>query len=553
MYDIFYIRKPNSNSSDFDKLKSKYPFIQAIDATDDYFDAYKTAQKKSMTKFFWIFDYDVKLNDDCNFSYVVPVWDRFYIHIFKYRVYLIPKHYEFTDEEITHNYFQHHKIVDHPISKLIPYDFFEIDSYEEYLSAMKKTTTNMFWMGSKHIQLSDSFESTIHSLNLDNKRVNYSFKHKNKDKETYDGLFLCSKEKQLTPDEVKYRTIKETKTYDVVASIPKLYDRFEVDSYEDYLNALATVKTRMFWITSRHLEIEKDFDFDICFSHTRNNDVGYKKKTNAFINIVNGTPCYDGVFLCSKSVPLSREEIETRNLDPNKLVKWKTIASKKKPYDIVFISYDEEAAEKNYLNLKERFPHIKHVHGVKGIHNAHIAAANLVDTKMFWVIDADAVILDSFNFDYTAPAHDEDIVHVWQSQNLVNNLTYGYGGVKLLPKNLTIEMDTNTVDMTTNISKRFRVMPEVSNVTKFNTDPFNSWKSAFRECAKLASVLEPTKETLDRLDTWCSIKNDVPFANEAVLGAISGRDFGSTYKDSTDMILKINDWDWLKTHFNKST
>ena len=88
MYDIFYIRKSNSNSSDFNKLKDRYPFIQPIDSTDDYFDAYKVAQKKSMTKFFWIFDYDVKINDDCDFSYIVPKWDSCYIHIFKYRVFL---------------------------------------------------------------------------------------------------------------------------------------------------------------------------------------------------------------------------------------------------------------------------------------------------------------------------------------------------------------------------------------------------------------------------------------------------------------------------------
>ena len=44
-------------------------------------------------------------------------------------------------------------------------------------------------------------------------------------------------------------------------------------------------------------------------------------------------------------------------------------------YDIVFISYNELAADDNYALLKARFPMAKRVHGVKGIHQAHIKAA----------------------------------------------------------------------------------------------------------------------------------------------------------------------------------
>ena len=31
--------------------------------------------------------------------------------------------------------------------------------------------------------------------------------------------------------------------------------------------------------------------------------------------------------------------------------------------------------------------------------------------------------------------------HVWRSKNPVNELVYGYGGVKLLPTKLTLDMD----------------------------------------------------------------------------------------------------------------
>ena len=67
-------------------------------------------------------------------------------------------------------------------------------------------------------------------------------------------------------------------------------------------------------------------------------------------------------------------------------------------YDIVFISYNEPNAEENWQRLTARFPLAKRVHGVKGIHQAHIAAAKKCFTHMFWVVDGDAVILDTFDF-----------------------------------------------------------------------------------------------------------------------------------------------------------
>ena len=39
-------------------------------------------------------------------------------------------------------------------------------------------------------------------------------------------------------------------------------------------------------------------------------------------------------------------------------------------FDKVFISYQEPNADENYENLLKRFPDIKRVHGVKGIHEA---------------------------------------------------------------------------------------------------------------------------------------------------------------------------------------
>jgi hypothetical protein len=49
---------------------------------------------------------------------------------------------------------------------------------------------------------------------------------------------------------------------------------------------------------------------------------------------------------------------------------------------------------------------------------------------MFWIVDGDAEIVDDFDFDFKVHRWEKDIVHVWRSQNPINDLVYGYGGSK---------------------------------------------------------------------------------------------------------------------------
>ena len=224
-------------------------------------------------------------------------------------------------------------------------------------------------------------------------------------------------------------------------------------------------------------------------------------------------------------------------------------------YDIVFISYNEPNADENWAALKDRFPLSKRVNGVKGIHQAHITAAKKAFTKMFWVVDGDAVIFDDFNFDYVVDDYNLKTVHVFRAQNPVNDLVYGYGGVKLLPRLDTINMDLSKPDMTTSISEYFTPVKILANVTAFNTDPYNTWKSAFRECCKLSSKIidrQKAQETEERLDIWCTVGKDSPFGEYAIAGAKAGREYGNKNKGDVEALKKINNFDWLKEQFDNN-
>lgn len=221
-------------------------------------------------------------------------------------------------------------------------------------------------------------------------------------------------------------------------------------------------------------------------------------------------------------------------------------------YDIVFISYQEPNADDNWNRLKSRFPLARRIHGVKGIHQAHISAAKSCFTNMFWVVDGDAEIVDDFDFEYRT--NQQDTVYVWRSRNPVNDLEYGNGGVKLFPRTMTINMDLTKPDMTTSISEKFKPIHQVSNFNRFNTDEFNTWKSAFRECCKLASKVidrQKSEETNDRLDAWCTKGTGRPFGEYAMRGARAGMNYGLINKNKVNELKKINDFDWLKQKFKE--
>jgi len=64
--------------------------------------------------------------------------------------------------------------------------------------------------------------------------------------------------------------------------------------------------------------------------------------------------------------------------------------------DIIFLSYDEPNAEKNYADLLAKVPWAKRVHGVKGSDAAHKACAAKCETEYFVTVDGDNIVDQHF-------------------------------------------------------------------------------------------------------------------------------------------------------------
>lgn len=210
---------------------------------------------------------------------------------------------------------------------------------------------------------------------------------------------------------------------------------------------------------------------------------------------------------------------------------------------VIFISYNEPNAEENWLRVLEKAPHAKRVHGVTGIFNAHQRAAEIADTDMFYVVDGDAWLTDEWKFDFQPSLYDRNCTFIWQSKNPINSLTYGYGGVKLFATSKVKSLKSWGTDITLSVTKKIKIMNTVSNITKFNTSPLNTWKASFRECAKLS--LKTDDESKLRLSSWLNPDMNAEHAKWAKQGAEAGVAFAKHNND----ISQVNDYNWLETVF----
>ena len=233
-------------------------------------------------------------------------------------------------------------------------------------------------------------------------------------------------------------------------------------------------------------------------------------------------------------------------MDSGKMQYVKTVGSTYKPYDIVLITYQQD----NEQDLLDKLPQGTHlVSDVEGIFNAHQTASNTVNSKMFWVVDGDAEVTEDFDFSHIPDVYDQTVTHVWNSENPVTGDTYGYGGVKLFNTEAVRNATSWGLDFTTGLSSRFKAMPEIACVTRFNTDAYSTWRSAFRECVKLA--LKDDVDSKQRLEAWLHPVPNAEFRHEAKRGAEEGKQFALQHQGDSEQLNNINDYEWLKQYYEQ--
>lgn len=238
-------------------------------------------------------------------------------------------------------------------------------------------------------------------------------------------------------------------------------------------------------------------------------------------------------------------------------------------YDIIYLSYDEPNAEKNYADLCSKVPWAKRVHGVEGSDAAHKACAELSETDRFITIDGDNIIDERFlnqEIDFEEHANLSTSVISWTAKNTINGLTYGNGGIKCWPKNYVLNMRTHEnadpnnahaqVDFCWDI-KYIQMNGTYSEIMN-NATPHQAWRAGFREGVKMTldqgigvtkeQLLKSHWKNLHRLYIWTMIGADVENGKWAIYGAREG-----LYKTMcTDWnFINVRDFEYLNNYWNE--
>jgi hypothetical protein len=225
-------------------------------------------------------------------------------------------------------------------------------------------------------------------------------------------------------------------------------------------------------------------------------------------------------------------------------------------YDIIYLSYDEPNAEKNYADLCKKVPWAKRVHGVKGSDAAHKACARLSETDRFITVDGDNRIREEFlnqEIDFDVHADLKNTVISWCGKNVINGLTYGNGGLKCWPKEYVLNMRTHEAADPSNIHAQVEFCwdAEYIQMNSCYSDVYNNetaaqaWRAGFREGVKLATDqgARITKDNfknnhwrcLHMLYVWTMIGADVEHGVWAILGARAGL-----------YMTMCTDWDYIQ-------
>lgn len=238
--------------------------------------------------------------------------------------------------------------------------------------------------------------------------------------------------------------------------------------------------------------------------------------------------------------------------------------------DIVYLSYDEPNAERNYADLLSKIPWAKRIHGVDGSDAAHKACAKICDTERLIVIDGDNTVRPDFikqEIEFTDEVELDKSVISWGARNTINGLIYGNGGIKCWPTQLVLDMKTHEnaesdnaktqVDFCWDIN--YIQMAECMSDVHNNASPQQAWRAGFREGVKMG-LLEGSKaspqnfskqvhwKNFHRLLVWMHVGMDVTNGIWAIYGARQG----CYMTNCTDWdYVNVRDFNWLNNFWKE--
>ena len=221
-------------------------------------------------------------------------------------------------------------------------------------------------------------------------------------------------------------------------------------------------------------------------------------------------------------------------------------------YDVVFMSSGELNAEENWQSLLKLYPHAKRVDGAPSIYDAFYEASNVAEDDIFLLVDGDSIVLtndleldNDFNRWRVNQVRKDKAVMLWRASNRVNTIMNGHGSIKMFSRK-SLRNGFKGTDVTMGMGLSIATVMKVGSIHAFDFDEYNTWKTAFRESAKL--TYNPFFMSPTWVKVWCN-EGFGQFGKYSIAGARAGHKFAK--ENSEGALTMVNRGDWLRSEYNR--
>ena len=568
--DMFFVDRGNIESKDrFEKLKLKYPEIQKTRFLNSWVDTINRCINRAHSSLCWILNSEYDYTD-FSFNYYPNQWQMNMIHVFGtqwshwghtyminretfgedtkyikiiehlnnlnfvkdrnaiatnnlYDIWLIDHGNDLTEVEATLERYSSGKKVN-----VVKYDANYLQTFRNLVKQMPDKKEDYVWVCSSICDYSKfEFSYVVDPFSKDNLHVFPS------DRQKFGDTFF----------------IDVNKTKEIIESIDNLQAYHKV-------NYNQTLRTKRLPAPVFNVEndthvgsIDIDYNFPYAIFQTEPVEVSDQEPISLWADDTKN------ILITSTGgsriiVPKEAKDIVKKELYDYPHVKTASKLGASKSIDIVFLSNGEQCADENYKHLLAVTKHtdnrVVRVDGVDGRVQAYHAAVEESNTPWAFTVFAKLKVNTKFDWGWQPDRLQIPKHYIFHAKNPVNGLKYGHQGMIAYNKKLTLSNQGKGLDFT--LDDPHETVELLSGTATFNTDPYSTWRTAFREVIKLKSDYSDIAE--QRLNTWLTVAEG-EFAENCLQGAQDAVEYYDSVTGDIEELKKSYEWAWLNEFYRK--
>lgn len=565
--DMFFIDRGNKDANvKFSKLQTKFPTIQKTRFLNSWIDTITRCTSKSNTDLFFVLDSSLNY-DEFEFDYYPNPWQMTMLHVFGTQwgqwgtTFLVNKN-TFAEDTKFLNKIEHVSAINFVKEKIAKidtclYDVLIIDfgnpESENVLNIIKKKAPDV---NITVLKYEKSYNQTIQTYNYN------SLKRKEHfvwilssicDYSDFDLSYVCD---PFAKDFVHVFPTGNQKYGDTfLLDLNIINESTRLDDLKLNFNScqhLQRFKAPIIITKNECLvgSLRDDYKFPYAIYKTYDN-VDLEENTSTEINLWNENKSILVASTGATSIIATKEvkqHIYNEIYDYPYIEKAPAIL-KSKPIDIVFLSNGELCADEHYEHLLKVVGNnnrVVRVDGVNGRVAAYHAALEVSNTPWAFTVFAKLKVNEAFDWSWQPDRLQKQKHYIFYATNPVNGLEYGHQAMIAYNKKLVLNNVGNGLDFT--LDDEHEVVEMNSGVAHYNTDPFSTWRTAFREAIKLRHATDAISK--HRLDVWLSVGKG-NYGEYSMMGAKDAIEYYDEVERDINKLKYSYEWLWLKDYFKK--